>query len=265
MGFLEFRDQLYPASGFQSTQFRVLENELGLQRERRVPYGGRPYETYLKKDDADAVVAAEDEVSVFQLVERWLERTPFLAMGSYDFWVSYRSAVDDMIAEDQRTIEANEHVSADVKASFTEELEGTRSHWNTLFDADAHAALVKRGDRRLSHKATQAALLITLYQHEPLLQAPAKILSLLQDIDELLVAWRQRHALMVHRMLGVKMGTGGSSGYRYLSTTAARHKVFSDFANLSTFIIPRHRLPPLPADVRRQLAFAGEPAHEADA
>ena len=30
---------------------------------------------------------------------------------------------------------------------------------------------------------------------------------------------------MVHRMLGVKIGTGGSSGYHYLRATAQRHKV----------------------------------------
>ena len=40
------------------------------------------------------------------------------------------------------------------------------------------------GRRRLSHKATLAALLIFLYRDEPLLQAPYRFLSLAQDIDE---------------------------------------------------------------------------------
>jgi tryptophan 2,3-dioxygenase len=38
------------------------------------------------------------------------------------------------------------------------------------------------------------------------------LLTLLMDIDEMLALWRYRHALMVQRMIGVKIGTGGSSG-----------------------------------------------------
>ena len=51
----------------------------------------------------------------------------------------------------------------------------------------------------LTPQATQAALLINLYQEEPLFQLPNRLLTLLLDIDELLVSWRYRHALMVHR------------------------------------------------------------------
>jgi hypothetical protein len=61
---------------------------------------------------------------------------------------------------------------------------------------------------------------------------------------------------MVHRMLGVKMGTGGSSGYGYLRATAERHAIYTDLFNLSTFLIPPRLLPPLPATVRSALAFA---------
>jgi tryptophan 2,3-dioxygenase len=61
-----------------------------------------------------------------------------------------------------------------------------------------------------------AALIITLYQDEPVLHQAYRLLKAVIDIDELMTVWRQRHALMVHRMIGVKMGTGGSSGYHYL-------------------------------------------------
>ena len=37
--------------------------------------------------------------------------------------------------------------------------------------------------------------------------------------DELLALWRQRHVLMVERMIGSKTGTGGSTGASYLKTT----------------------------------------------
>jgi tryptophan 2,3-dioxygenase len=51
----------------------------------------------------------------------------------------------------------------------------------------------------------QAALLITLYQDEPVLNQAARLLRSIVDIDELMTVWRQRHALMVHRMIGVKV------------------------------------------------------------
>lgn len=67
--------------------------------------------------------------------------------------------------------------------------------------------------------------------------------------------WRSKHSLMVHRMLGIKMGTGGSSGYHYLRATVGRHRVFTDLFNISTFLIPRSSLPPLPQHVHHLATF----------
>ena len=75
------------------------------------------------------------------------------------------------------------------------------------------------------------------------------------DIDELLTQWRYRHALMAHRMLGQKIGTGGSSGHAYLKQATDQHKVFSDFFNLSTFLIPRSKVPPLPNSLQSKMNF----------
>ena len=60
---------------------------------------------------------------------------------------------------------------------------------------------------------------------------------------------------MVHRMLGVKMGTGGSSGFAYLTEASTKLRVFTDLFHLSTFLIPRSELPPLPESVRAGMAF----------
>ena len=70
-------------------------------------------------------------------------------------------------------------------------------HWQSKY-----AQLQERGEWRLSHKATVAALLISLYKEQPVFHVPARLLSLLVDIDEFLTAWRYRHALMVHRFVG---------------------------------------------------------------
>lgn len=78
----------------------------------------------------------------------------------------------------------------------------------------------------------------------------------LMDIDELMTRWRTRHALMVHRMLGIKLGTGGSSGFAYLKSSASRHRVFPELFNLSTFLIPRSALPVLPDNLKKQLSYS---------
>ena len=127
-----------------------------------------------------------------------------------------------------------------------------------ILDEAKFAEAQERGEVRFSHKAMQAALLITLYQDEPILHQASRLLRAIVDIDELMTVWRQRHSLMVHRMIGVKMGTGGSSGFHYLNRAAASHRVFKDLFNISTFLIPRHELPPLPAELRLRLAFVAE-------
>jgi tryptophan 2,3-dioxygenase len=49
----------------------------------------------------------------------------------------------------------------------------------------------------------------------------------LVDLDEGLQEWRYRHVKMVERTIGAKMGSGGSSGTGYLSSTLFR-PVFAD-------------------------------------
>lgn len=254
LDFLDFRDLLLPASGFESVQFRLIESKLGLRRERRVPLervGSPPPLEWQRKALEDAASAP----SLFALVERWLERTPFLELPGFQFWDSYRQAVARMLEADRRTVEASRRVSEEERRAQLNDLELTRKGFDALFDEGTHERLVAEGQRRLSLKATLAALFIHLYREQPILHLPFRFLTALVDIDELLASWRYRHALMVHRMIGTKIGTGGTSGHRYLLATVERHKVFVDLYNLSTFLISRSALPALPEDVVRRLGF----------
>jgi len=65
-----------------------------------------------------------------------------------------------------------------------------------------------------------------------------------------------RHSVMVHRMLGNRFGTGGSSGHEYLRVSAARSRIFSDFFNLAGYYIPKVMLPTLPDQLQEQLGFS---------
>lgn len=255
LDFLDFRDYLVPASGFQSVQFRLIENRLGIEPRQRLRLGGSPYTAVLSPEDQERVHAAEEGPSLFDHVERWLARTPFLHFGEFDFWEAYRVAVDQMLDRERKAIASNPHLDDESRQEQLADFEQTTATFHSLFDPDEYERLRERGVRRLSQEAFLAALQISLYRDEPIFHMPFRFLNSLVDIDEGLTAWRQRHALMVHRMIGTKTGTGGTAGHRYLQAAADRSKVFGDLFDLSTFHIPRSELPVLPAEVREQMGF----------
>jgi len=255
LDFLDFRDLLAPSSGFQSVQFRHIENKLGLKRTQRVGYNAMPYEAALPAEARRKVKAAEGKVSLFTLLEQWLTRMPFLRFRDYDFWQAYRHNVQAMLAADRAAIERNELLSREAKAIQLRELDKTRENFDTVFDAERYQALVDSGQRRLSYPAFLSALMISLYRDEPMFHTPFRVLTAVVAVDENLSLWRYRHALMVNRMIGSKIGTGGSSGQEYLQRTVEAHRIFTDYFNLSTYLVPRSMLPPLPQALQRELGF----------
>ena len=255
MDFLDFRDFLIPASGFQSVQFRLIENKLGLLPSQRFTYGKSHYRSYLNEPDNQSVKDSEDEKSLFYLLQKWLERTPFLSWGETSFWDEYELAVKTMLNSDRHLIETNDNLSDEEKQKHLSEYNKTEVSFGVVLDENQHNDMMTKGQWRLSHKATQAALLILLYRDQPILHNPYQLLTKLADVDELFTTWRYRHALMVSRMIGTKIGTGGSTGSTYLNQTAEKHRIFSDISALTTFLIPRSSLPDLPAKVRNDLGF----------
>ena len=255
MDFLDFRDLLVPASGFQSVQFRKIENKLGLLSEKRYSYGGENYKSYLNKTDNKEVQKSEDGNSLFVLIEKWLERTPFLDWGKTSFWKEYETAVKKMLSDDRAIIETNKKLSDNEKKKYLNEYKKTEKSFGVVLNEKEHSKLVESGSWRLSYKATQAALLILLYRDQPILHNPYLLITKLADVDELFTTWRYRHVLMVSRMIGKKIGTGGSTGSSYLSETAQKHRIFSDLSELTTFLIPRSALPELPEEIKDELNF----------
>ncbi|XP_077558615.1 tryptophan 2,3-dioxygenase vermilion isoform X2 [Haemaphysalis longicornis] len=237
LDFMEFRGYLAPASGFQSLQFRLIENKLGVKNELRVNYGKQHYQKVFEDPSAIHLIQeSEKELTLLQLVERWLERTPGLEPDGFDFWNKYQDVVQRML----------DQMEADAKETF-----------DSLFDVNKHNALLSRGERRLSHQAMKGAMMIYLYRDQPRFHQPYYLLTLLMDVDSLLTKWRYNHVQMVQRMIGSQqIGTGGSSGYQYLrSTLSDRYKVFLDLFNMSTFLIPRSCIPKLTSSMSRHLSI----------
>ena len=73
----------------------------------------------------------------------------------------------------------------------------------------------KASEEYLANDAVQESLANT-YRQDP---EAALLLERLVDIDEGLQEWRYRHVKMVERTIGMKHGTGGSSGVAYLAST----------------------------------------------
>jgi len=255
LDFLDFRDDLVPASGFQSVQFRLIENRLGLSPRHRLKIKGAAYTDVLSDAHAEQVHGTEDEPALIDCVARWLERTPFVQFGEFDFWQAYRGAVDRMLTHDREVVENHPNIDAEERAVQLARFDDMTATFAALFDRDQWESLRAQGRRRLSHQALLAALLINLYRDEPMFALPFRFLTSLIDIDEGFTAWRQRHALMAHRMIGGRIGTGGTSGHEYLEAAARKHRIFQDLFDLPTFFIPRSSLPELPTQVREQLDF----------
>ncbi len=228
MDFLDFRDMLRPASGFQSWQFKELEAKLGLKFEAR--HGKEYYTAQLCPAHVDIIKEAESGQSLLQLVNSWLERMPFLKEGADDtFWNNYKESYRSSLAEAEKN---------------------NLSGFDGIF-VNGDAAQ----NNTLSPSACRAALFIMLYRGYPLLQLPFQLLNGLLEIDEQLSSWRYRHMNMVHRMIGTRIGTGGSTGKDYLKAAADKHYIFREIAQLNSYLIERRKLPALNVEIEKQLGF----------
>jgi tryptophan 2,3-dioxygenase len=226
MDFLDFRDMLRPASGFQSWQFKILEAKLGLKYQHR--FGQEYYVSQLRPQQVELIRSVEQERSFIELLNDWLERMPFVDEVK-EFWNDYRNTYINSLASAEQE--------------------------NRAFFDNVFADTAAEGERRLSPKACRSALFIMLYRGYPILQLPFQLLNNLLEIDEQLSTWRYRHMNMVHRMIGTRIGTGGSTGRDYLKGALDKHYIFADIAKLTSFLIERRKLPTLPAEMERRLGF----------
>ncbi|XP_027755224.1 tryptophan 2,3-dioxygenase [Empidonax traillii] len=255
LDFFDFRYHLSPASGFQSLQFRLLENKIGVPQSLRVPYNRRHYLDNFKGQDYELLLKSEQEPTLLQLVEAWLERTPGLEAEGFDFWGQFEVNVLKGLEEEFALIQAK--TESEEKDDLLSEFQKQRDVLLSLFDEKRHEHLLSKGERRLSYKALKGALMIYFYREEPRFQVPFQLLTSLMDLDVLMTKWRYNHVCLVHRMIGSKAGTGGSSGYHYLrSTVSDRYKVFVDLFNLSTFLVPRHWIPKMNPTIHKFLYTA---------
>jgi tryptophan 2,3-dioxygenase len=247
MDFLDFRDMLRPASGFQSWQFKLVEAKLGLKYQQR--HAQEYYISQLRQEHIDIIRRVESEKSFIELLNAWLERMPFFEEA--ENWKHYRSVAGTPVAAAAGNTPFWTDYRYIYSSGLAEAEQSNLQYFDTVFSDD------NTGERQLSPRACRAALFIMLYRGYPILQLPFQLLNCLLEIDEQLSTWRYRHMNMVHRMIGTRIGTGGSTGRDYLKGALDKHYIFAEIARLTSFLIERRKLPVLSPEMEKRLGFVG--------
>ncbi len=246
LDFLEFRELLHGASGFQSRQFRQIEASLGLKVEHRFRpdyYKHTRFGGFNEQDMAE-ITAFEEQETLLGLVEKWLERMPFLGA---EFWRGWEETPADAAPTDYAPFWARYRALYEQSLSARDEKKDLLDQFDDIF---FHA-----GWGAFRPGALRAALFIMLYRDEPMFRLPFALLNSLIEIDEQLGNFRYRHLQMVRRMIGSRVGTGGSSGQEYLQGAVNKNYIFKELAGITTYLIERCHLPALPPRLRRALRF----------
>lgn len=198
--FLNFRDELGTASGFESSQMREMESLMGS-----------------KWIDGKLIGKPETSNSLYDVTCDWLERTPI--QGSVYGSTNDEKNVDDFIAD---------YLLAHKK----------------LYP-DTNKDAVNFFEEESSLRRRRAGLVfIESYRELPLLAWPRKLISTLIELEQSMILWRTSHARMVERMIGRRIGTGGSSGVDYLDMTT-KYRVFVDLWAVRSILIKKEALPEL--------------------
>ncbi len=227
--FLAFRDELGNASGFQSAQFRELEILAGLPDEKRYAYQGQSFERRFPEKTVARFRALRAQPNLREVLSQWMERTPI-----EDGWIeAYLASFDKYVDEQILLQDQNDELSEKERAGTRQRFEAYRGSCREFLSGDGAAAHA-------------ACLFVTAHRHLPLLHWPNRLLDSLLEFEELWRMWRFRHARMVERMIGLRMGTGGSSGVEYLDATAGdRYRIFTPILRARSYLLPPRLLPKL--------------------
>jgi len=254
--FLAFRDKLIPASGFQSFQLRELEILLGMNEKDRITYAGADPLEHIRTLAASSpagkfawgrIEKARSERTLRSAMHEWLYRTPVQGSSPADEWDS--RVVQDFVSSYFEAMQRANEVKrenllhspgTDPELIEKRMKEGEEAARRFLFAEDAAEA-----DRERARRIRAGALFIESYRELPLLAWPRLLIDSVVELEEHLVLFRSRHARMVERIIGRRVGTGGSSGVDYLDQTA-RYRIFEELWTVRTILLAKEYLPPLP-------------------
>ena len=242
--FLAFRDKLGTSSGFESWQMRELEVILGLNNSQRM--GGMDPLAHMKKLVGEGKVSQEvfdnfEEVSsrpsLNDVLTDWLGRTPI--NGSISSDTDDNETISQFVeGHIEAMTEHGESVISHIVEIGHGEEEPVRARIEAGIDG-ARSFLMPDGE---INRSRAGLLFIESYRELPLLAWPRKLIDSVVELEQSMLLFRSHHARMVERMIGRRMGTGGSSGVDYLDATL-KYRIFVDLWSVRTLLVKRDALP----------------------
>jgi tryptophan 2,3-dioxygenase len=233
--FLAFRDQLLPASGFQSVQFREFEILGGLKDEDRIQGIGTDYERLLSEEELARLERRRSEMTLKEAAFAWLARTPVEKIFP-DFSKVFQDAYAGYHADMEGFHTSNPNLGEEARKAASERLAADRERLRAYLEDHDPAVC----------RAHEAFLLITSYRGQSLLRWPYTLLDSVIEFESRVRLFRARHVRAVERIIGSRVGTGGSAGVDYLDAVARKYKIFGDLLEGRTHILDPGRLPPIP-------------------
>ena len=248
--YLGFRDALIGASGFQSAQLREMEILLGLDDGQRLTLGAEgTYRDALRAKDGSASVALArvdrrlaSGPTLKQVVYAWLARTPVSKESPEKF-------LQDVIEAHR----AEMHKRLGLVETQLQLSKADLDLWRQRYEREAESAAkflmaeeepeLPEADKAERRKVRAALVFLESYRELPRLAWPREALDALVAMEQRLLIWRQRHARMVERVIGRRVGTGGSSGVDYLDQTALKYRVFGDVWTIRTLLLQKTAVP----------------------
>lgn len=90
-------------------------------------------------------------------------------------------------------------------------------------------------DFAISHQPSEQveAAFLTVYRNPEKYWELYQLAEKLVDLDDAMATWRHKHVLTVERIIGGKMGTGGTAGVSYLQSTISK-RAFPELWSLRT-------------------------------
>ena len=244
--FLAFRDGLGTASGFESFQMRELEIILGLDDSRRVAEMD-PLAHFRKladrserdKEILGQLEGAAEATSLAAAVNRWLLRTPI--QGSMVGDAGDEETVKEFIEEYQAGQAKLSQAALDkLREQGVQDMSAVEERFSGAAES-ARDYLMPDG---VVDRARAGLLFIESYRELPLLAWPRTLIDAVVELEESMLLWRTAHARMVERIIGRRIGTGGSSGVDYLDMTT-RYRIFVDLWAVRTLLMKKEALPKL--------------------
>ncbi|MHA2502004.1 MAG: tryptophan 2,3-dioxygenase family protein [Candidatus Kariarchaeaceae archaeon] len=250
--FLNFRGKLGTASGFQSFQLREMEFILGLDQKQRDAQGHPNPARYITAtagtegfgaEIRERITNAQQETTLRDALHEWLYRTPIHGSGPLD------DGDDEVISSfiqdylDQMA-KVNQHqIDMLVAAGGNEEQIKKQFDVTVTNASDFLNATDVDGDPKL-RRTRVAILFIESYRKLPLLAFPRLLLDTIVEMEEYMTEFRFQHARMVERIIGRRVGTGGSAGVDYLDQTT-KYRTFPELWAVRTLLLPPSDVPPL--------------------